>query len=128
MPHDFTHLLATLVAVILPTEGLGELPQRLGQPSVLGELVAGVLLGGSLLGVLDPGDPVIKAMAEIGVLVLLFEIGLHTDLESLISVGSSALTVALVGVALPFVLGYGAAIWLGLDPIPALVCGAALTA
>src|SRR5918912_3282193 len=128
MPHDFTHLLALLVAVILATKALGEVAQRLGQPSVLGELVAGVLLGRSLLGVLDPADPVLTAMAEIGVLVLLFEIGLHTDLESLIEVGSSALTVALVGVALPFVLGYGAAVWLGLNPIPAVVCGAALTA
>src|SRR5919201_562549 len=128
MPPDFTHLLAVLVALILATKVLGELAQRVGQPSVLGELLAGVLLGRSLLGVLDPADPVITAMAEIGVLVLLFEIGLHTDLESLIAVGSSALTVALVGVALPFALGYGAAAWLGLETIPAIVCGAALTA
>src|SRR5919108_2316207 len=117
MPHDFTHLLAVLVAVILATKALGEAAQRLGQPSVLGELVAGVLLGRSLLGVLDPADPVIVAMAEIGVLVLLFEIGLHTHLESLIEVGSSALTVALVGIALPLSLGYGAAVWLGLDTL-----------
>src|SRR5918911_156396 len=128
MPHDFTHLLAVLVAVILATKALGEGAQRVGQPSVLGELVAGVVLGGSLLGVLDSADPVITAMAEIGVLVLLFEIGLHTDLRSLIEVGSSALTVALVGVALPFALGYGAAVWFGLDTVPAVVCGAALTA
>src|SRR5918912_1328137 len=128
MPHDFTHLLAVLVALIVSTKVLGEVAQRLGQPSVLGELVAGVLLGRSLLGVLDPADPVITAMAEIGVLVLLFEIGLHTDLESLIEVGSAALMVALVGVALPLVLGYGAAMWLGLGTIPAIVCGAALTA
>src|ERR671928_359864 len=97
MPHDFTHLLAVLVAVIVTTKVLGEVAQRVGQPSVLGELVAGVLLGRSLLGVLDPADPVITAMAEIGVLVLLFEIGLHTDLESLVEVGGSALTVAMAG-------------------------------
>src|SRR5918912_2505891 len=128
MPHDFTHLLALLVAVVLATKALGEVAQRVGQPSVLGELLAGVLLGRSLLGVLDSTDPVITAMAEIGVLVLLFEIGLHTDLESLVEVGGSALTVALVGVALPLALGYGAAVLLGLATLPAVVCGAALTA
>src|SRR4051794_14762953 len=105
MPHSFTHLLAVLVAVIVATKVLGEVAQRIGQPSVLGELVAGVVLGRSVLGLFDPADPVIAAMAEIGVMVLLFEIGLHTDLDALIEVGITALTVALVGVALPFALG-----------------------
>jgi Kef-type K+ transport system membrane component KefB len=128
MPHDFPHLLAILVAVIVATKVLGEAAQKIGQPSVLGELVAGVLLGGSLLGILDPADPVISALAELGVLVLLFEIGLHTDLRSLIRVGSSATMVGLVGVAVPFALGYGVAHVLGLGAIPAVVCGASLTA
>ena len=121
-------LLLTLAAVVLATKLLGEVAQRLGQPAVLGELLAGILLGGSVLGLLDPGDPVIAAMSEIGVLVLLFTIGLHTDLAALRRVGGPAVTVALVGVALPFAGGYGAATALGVAPIPALVCGAALTA
>lgn len=121
-------LLLTLVAVILGTKLLGEIAQRLGQPAVLGELVAGVLLGGSVLGLLDPADSVIAALSEIGVLVLLFTIGLHTDLRALRRVGSAAVLVALVGVALPFGAGYLAASALGVPPIPALVCGAALTA
>jgi Kef-type K+ transport system membrane component KefB len=62
------------------------------------------------------------------VLVLLFEIGLHTDLRSLVGVGSVAGTVGLVGVALPFVLGYFTASFFGLDLLPAVVAGAALTA
>jgi Kef-type K+ transport system membrane component KefB len=57
---------------------------------VLGELLAGVLLGGSLLGLVDPSDAVLHALSEIGVLVLLFEIGLHTDVRSLARVGGAA--------------------------------------
>jgi Kef-type K+ transport system membrane component KefB len=121
-------LLLTLVAVILGTKLLGELAQRLGQPAVLGELLAGILLGASVLGILDPGDPVIAALSEIGVLVLLFSIGLHTDIASLRGVGGPAVIVALVGVVAPFAGGYAAAVALGIAPIPALVCGAALTA
>ena len=121
-------LLAALVATLLLAKLLGALVQRLGQPAVLGELVAGILLGASVLGLLDPADPAIHAIAEIGVLVLLFEIGLHTDLRSLASVGGSATTVAVVGVALPFALGLGLARLIGLPPIPSLVAAASLTA
>jgi Kef-type K+ transport system membrane component KefB len=128
MDHSATSLLITLVAVILATKLLGELAQRLGQPTVLGELLAGILLGGSVLGVLDPASPVIRALSEIGVLVLLFEIGLHTDVRSLARVGGASLTVASVGVAVPFALGYVVATLLGISTLPAIVCGAALTA
>jgi Kef-type K+ transport system membrane component KefB len=126
--HDLPHLLSVLVAIIVATKLLGEAAQRIGQPAVLGELVAGVVLGVSVLGILEPGDPVISALSEIGVIVLLFEIGLHTDLGSLLKVGSSALVVGLVGVLVPFVLGYWVAHLIGLPVIPAVVCGAALTA
>jgi len=78
VPHDIPHLLGILVATLVATKLLGELAQRIGQPAVLGELLAGVLLGASLLGILQPDDPVIHAFSEIGVLVLLFEIGLVT--------------------------------------------------
>ena len=126
--HSIPHLLAVLVALLLSAKLLGVLAQKIGQPAVVGELIAGVILGKSVLGILDPGDPVILALSELGVLVLLFEIGLHTDLKSLMKVGSEALTVALVGVALPFGFGYGVAMLLGLATVPAIVCGAALTA
>ena len=106
MDHAVSSLLITLVAVIVATKLLGELAQRLGQPTVLGELLAGILLGASVLGVLDPSSPVIHALSEIGVLILLFEIGLHTDVRSLARVGGVSLTVASAGVAVPFALGY----------------------
>jgi Kef-type K+ transport system membrane component KefB len=126
--HGVAAILAALVAIFVSTRLLGELAQRIGQPAVLGELIAGVLVGGSVLGLVDPANPVIATMAEIGVIVLLFAIGLETELASLVRVGSTAGTVAVAGVVLPFGLGYGTASALGLDPIPSLVCGAALCA
>ena len=126
--HSTPDLIAVLVAILVSTKLLGVVSQRFGQPAVVGELIAGVILGGSVLGLLDPAEPSILLLAEVGVLILLFEIGLHTDLGSLMKVGGEATTVALVGVALPFALGYGVATALGLGTIPAVVCGAALTA
>ena len=125
---DLPALLGALVATLVAAKALGALAQRIGQPSVLGELIAGILLGGSVLGWLDPKTPAIHALSEIGVLVLLFEIGLHTDIRSLSSVGGSATTVAVAGVVLPFVSGYFAARWFGMPAVPALVAAAALTA
>jgi Kef-type K+ transport system membrane component KefB len=121
-------LLGILAAVIIATKLLAEVAQRLGQPAVLGELLAGVLLGASALGLFDPHDPVLHALADIGVLVLMFQIGLHTDSRSLRRVGGTAMTVAAVGVVLPFAGGVLVARLLGFAPIPSLLAGAALTA
>ena len=126
--HGIGATLVALVAIFVGTKLLGEVAQRLKQPAVLGELIAGVLLGASLLGLVDPSDGVIATMAEIGVLVLLFAIGLETELASLVRVGREATTVAVAGVVVPFALGYVAARSLGVAQIPALVCGAALCA
>jgi Kef-type K+ transport system membrane component KefB len=125
---EFEGLLLAFVAIIAATKLLGELAQRIGQPAVLGELIAGVLLGGSVLGLINPTDPVLYAFAELGVLILLFEIGLHTDLRALAKVGSTALTVGVVGVVLPFAGGFYASRALGVEMMPAVVIGAALTA
>ena len=89
----------------------GELLGRLGQPPVLGELVFGVLLGNlNLLGFhgLDglKDSAAIAAVAEIGVILLLFEVGLESDLHELLAVGWSSLLVATLGVIAPMILGY----------------------
>ncbi|HEX5829996.1 MAG TPA: cation:proton antiporter [Gemmatimonadaceae bacterium] len=126
--HDFGPLLLSLVAVIIATMLLGGLAQRIGQPAVLGELIAGILLGGSVLGIVDPGDSVLSALSEIGVLILLFEIGLHTELRSLVSVGRSALAVGIVGLLVPLGVGYWAVTAMGVPMLGALVAAAALTA
>lgn len=120
--------LFVLIAILASAKLLGELAERLGQPAVLGELVAGVLLGGSVLGVVDPNAEVIHLLAEVGVILLLFEIGLETDLRRLLRVGAASSVVALVGVFAPFLLGYATVTALGLPQLPAVVAGAALTA
>jgi Na+:H+ antiporter len=120
--------LLLLAVILVAAKVLGELAERVGQPAVVGELIAGVLLGPSVIGFVDPAMPSVHLIAEIGVVLLLFGIGLETDLKQLLSVGGAAFAVAVVGVALPFALGYGVAHALGLDMLPAIVAGAALTA
>ena len=105
------HFFYILIVILLAAKLAGELFERLGQPAVLGELVAGVIVGTSVLGIVptDPADPygsIVHVMAEIGVAILLFEIGLETDLREMFRVGSAAFTVAMVGVVLPFFFGY----------------------
>lgn len=125
---DVPSLLLVLAAVLAATKVMGELARRVRQPAVLGELVAGVLLGGSVLGVLDPNEPVLHVLSELGVLVLLFAVGLETDLKALRRVGAAALTVGIAGIVLPFAGGWGVATLLGAEPMTALVIAAALTA
>ena len=120
--------LLVLAVILISAKILGELAERVGQPAVIGELVAGVLLGPSVFGLVDPMQPSLHLIAEIGVVLLLFGIGLETDLKRLLSVGGAAFTVAVIGVLLPFVLGYAVSRALGLAVLPAIVAGAALTA
>src|SRR5712691_9839618 len=82
-----------------------ELAERLGQPPVLGELLAGVLLGASVLGWVEPGEPTLMRFAQIGALLLLFEVGLESDLRGLLKVGPEALGLAVAGVLLTLGLG-----------------------
>jgi Na+:H+ antiporter len=125
---DVPDFLRLLVITIAAAKAVGIVAQRIGQPVVLGELIAGVLLGVSLGGLLDPSNEVFHLFAEIGVVLLLFEIGLETDVGELLSAGVTSTVVAVVGVILPFGLGFLVAWWLGLSTMAAVVCGAALTA
>lgn len=107
--------LAVLGIMLVVGKLSGELFDRIGQPGVMGELLAGALLGASLLGIIptDAADPLsepIALFAEIGVLLLLFEIGIETDLKQMLSIGNSSLAVAVVGVMLP--LGFGVLYWI----------------
>ena len=101
------------LAVMLVVAKLGgEVFERLGQPGVLGELVAGVLLGNLVvLGFSGAeglkANATIAALAELGVIILLFEVGLESDLRQMAEVGWSSLLVAVLGVVAPFLLGWG---------------------
>lgn len=111
------HFFLVLIAILLAAKLLGEAAERLRQPAVLGELIAGVLLGSSVLGVVPSAGPineVVHLLAEVGVAILLFEIGLETDLKEMFRVGAAATTVASVGVAMPFLLGF--VYWIVAEP------------
>jgi Kef-type K+ transport system membrane component KefB len=106
---DVARFFLVLAAILVAAKLLGELAERIGQPAVLGELLAGVLLGASVLGIVPAGGveaELIHVLAELGVLLLLFEIGLETDLREMFRVGPAALAVALIGIALPFAFGF----------------------
>ncbi|MEO6810203.1 MAG: cation:proton antiporter, partial [Isosphaeraceae bacterium] len=123
-----TEFLKLLVVILVTARLCGALAKLIGQPAVLGELVAGVVLGASVLGLVDPGVEVVHLLSELGVILLLFAIGLETDLRSLLKVGGSSAAVAAVGVVLPFALGYGVCRMLDLSNMVAIVAGASLTA
>jgi Kef-type K+ transport system membrane component KefB len=124
---DLGAFLLAFASAILAAKLFGELAERLGQPAVLGELIAGILLGPSVLG-LVPLTEGIYLVAEIGVILLLFEVGLETDLQELLRVGGRALTVALLGMLLPFLGGFLLTRLLGHPTLTAIFVGAALTA
>ncbi|MEP6591857.1 MAG: cation:proton antiporter [Gemmatimonadota bacterium] len=121
-------LFLVLAALVTAARLAGVAARRVGQPAVLGELLVGVVLGPSVLGVVNPHDPYLHLLSEFGVVILLFQIGLHTDLKQLLKVGGAASAVGGVGVVLPFGLGFAVARLFDLDVLQAVLCGAALTA
>jgi Na+:H+ antiporter len=124
---EFRELLLGLALVWLAAKLAGEGLERLGQTAVLGELLAGVLIGPGVLGLVHESQ-VMHALAELGVLILLFEVGLESDLDELLKAGPQAALVAVVGVAVPFTAGFAVMRWLDHPPLLAIFVGATLTA
>ncbi len=104
-PMQIQDFFLQLVVILFAARLLGELVARINVPAVIGELLAGILIGPSLLGFIEPTET-IKLLAEIGVILLLFEVGLETDVFRLAQTGLRPFIVALGGVVLPFVLGF----------------------
>ncbi len=120
----FLHLLI----ILLTARVFAETAVRLQIPSVIGELIAGVVLGPSLLGWIEPVEA-IKLLAEIGIILLLFEVGLETDVRRLVRTGGQSLIVASTGFVLPLLLGFSLSYWLfGLPLLVSLFIGGTLTA
>ncbi len=120
----FLHLLTILVAARL----FAELAVLVRVPAVIGELAAGVVIGPTLLGWIEP-DRVIVMLSEIGIILLLFEVGLETDVRRLVRAGPKALLIAISGLLWPFVGGF----WVSLEGfgrpvLESLFIGGALTA
>jgi len=122
-----TAFLLGLVLVWLAAKLAGEGMERIGQAAVLGELLAGVVIGPGVLGLVHESEA-LHALAELGVLVLLFEVGLESDLHDLLRAGLQATLVALVGVVVPFAVGYGIMYALGYPQLLAIFVGATFTA
>jgi Kef-type K+ transport system membrane component KefB len=105
--HDGAHLLLALFVIFVAAQIGAETAQRLKLPGVVGEIVAGCAIGPSALGLIAPSDP-LEMLAEIGVVLLLFAVGLETRIDDLRKVGRDAFLVGVLGGIVPFALG---ALW-----------------
>ena len=124
---DHSHILLALFVMLAAAKLMAEIFERLNQPAVVGEILAGVVIGPSLLGWVAPSE-IITILAEIGVIFLLFTVGLETKPQAIFQVGKRALMVGVLGVILPFVAGYFIAVaWDG-SFAEAMFIGAAMVA
>jgi len=120
-------VLTDLFLVLLAAKLGDELFKRIGQPALVGEILAGVAIGPSLLGLVEPGE-VLEVFAELGVVFLLFWVGLETRIGELREVGRAALFVGGLGVVLPFAGGFAIGVVQGEETATSVFIAAALVA
>ena len=126
--HDATQVLYELFLIFLLARLAGELMTRIKQPPVIGELLVGVIAGGHALGLIHGDSEVLQAIAELGVVFLLFEVGLENRFSDLRRVGATAATVAVSGVMVPLAGGFVLMQTFGSDRPESLFVGAAMVA
>ena len=110
-------ILIKIIIILVTAKLFGWLAEKLKQPSVLGELLAGVLLGPSLFNLINPYEPtllfsIIHFLGEIGVILLLFQVGLESNIYQLLKSGMTSTLVAIIGVVAPVLMGIGFAMGL----------------
>ena len=120
--HDLPKVLGALLAIIVIGRGLGAVFQRIGQPRVIGEVVAGILLGPSLLGRVSPEAmtwllpssilPLLGVIAQLGVILFMFLVGLELNAELLRDRAHATVMISHAGIVAPFLMGAGLALWL----------------
>ena len=120
-------LLFGLFVIFAVAKLAAEAFERLRQPAVVGEILAGVLIGPSVLGWVAPNEAT-AALAELGVILLLFSVGLEVKPRAIFNVGPMALLVAVAGIVLPFLAGWGFMAWWGAPTIENVFIGAAMVA
>src|SRR4051812_24690483 len=128
MPHaGSVEIPLAMLLVFASAKLLSELFERFGQPGIVGEILAGILIGPHVLGWMAPND-VLRVLSDLGVMFLLFRVGLEVKASELLRVGGSATVVAIAGVILPFAMGWGiSALW-GQPHIEGIFTGAAMVA
>ncbi|WP_439100361.1 cation:proton antiporter [Congregibacter sp.] len=125
---DASMVFLQLAIILVAARAASTIAARFGAPSVIGELVAGIILGPSLLGWLEPTE-LIRLLAEIGIILLLFEVGVDTDLSRLAKSGWRSASVAVGGFFVPFALGFGVSRYVfGQELLLAMFIGGTLTA
>src|SRR5690606_26220509 len=121
------YFLFELALIVFAVKLLGHLSTKIGQPSVFGKLLVGILLGPTVLNLIHP-NPLISELAEIGVILLMFLAGLETDLQEFKKNAFAATTVAIGGVVLPFLGGLGLSMLFGFETTVAVYVGTLLVA
>lgn len=124
---DTAGVLTDLFLVLVAAKLGDEVFKRIGQPAIVGEILGGVLVGPSVLGWVEVGE-VLRVFSELGVVFLLFWVGLETRLSEMREVGKTAITVGTAGVVLPFLCGIGFGLALGESSETSVFLGAALAA
>ena len=121
------YFLFELAFIVLAVKVMGHLSVKIGQPSVFGKLLVGIILGPSILNLVHP-NPLISELAEIGVILLMFLAGLETDFDEFKKNAFASTTVAVGGVVLPFIGGYVLAWLFGFETSVAIYVGTLLVA
>ncbi|PES21005.1 sodium:proton antiporter [Bacillus anthracis] len=116
-----------IALILLSTKLAGDLSVRLGQPSVLGKLIVGIVIGPAVLGWIENSE-LLTQLSNVGVILLMFMAGLETDLDELNANRNSSLAVALGGIILPFVGGYVSGLVMGMEQGNAVFLGLLLCA
>jgi Kef-type K+ transport system membrane component KefB len=124
---DTANILADLFLVLLAAKLGDEVFKRIGQPVIVGEILGGILVGPSVLGLVEVGE-VLRVFSELGVVFLLFWVGLETRLSEMKAVGRIAAGVGAAGVVVPFLAGIGFGLALGESSETSVFLGAALAA
>ncbi|WP_284644592.1 cation:proton antiporter [Paenibacillus silviterrae] len=120
-------LIFELAIILLASKIAGDLSVKLGQPSVLGKLLIGIVLGPSVLGLVTNTD-ILKEISQIGVILLMFIAGLETDVDEFKRTGKASTSVGIAGILVPFALGYLSGTVIGLPPIQSVFLGLLLSA
>lgn len=122
-----TEIPLALLVIFVAAKLLGEIFERLRQPALVGEILAGVLFGPHALGWIAPGE-VVSLLGELGVMFLLFRVGLDVKSSELVALGGQAALIAGSGVIVPFLAGWGLSLWWGLPTLESVFIGAAMVA